>query len=399
MSPRGLFNSYSNIGTKPDQKPWEASLTRKLNILAFFGALNVIFALVVFIKLDYTYFFWDCIIVLSLAPVVVLFNSIGKYVWSAYLFSFIGYGMFGSLNLKMGENSHAFVLYFPLMMSIVQLLARREMMKHMIVILIVGFISTSLVMYGWREHWMEIQFTPEVLNKIRSINLFFGLFTTLLFVTTISYEGIRQEKVINNILREKEVLLAEVFHRVKNNMNIVTSLLNLKKNASSSLEVQEALEECRNRVFSMALVHQKIYSTQNFTKLNFKEYVSDLVSALRASVGSKQAIIDLECEAIDLELSHAIPCGLILNELITNSFKHATTPGGNLRVSIWIKQLNKEVMISYRDNGPGLPEQESMNADTLGLVLIKSLTEQLDAKFEFGNEKGFTFDLKFAVKQ
>jgi len=268
----------------------------------------------------------------------------------------------------------------------------------MIVVLVIGFLSACLVMYGLREHWMEVQFEPGVLDNIRTINLFFGLLTMLLFVSAISYEGMRQDKVINSILREKEVLLAEVFHRVKNNMNIVTSLLNLKKNASSSLEVQEALEECRNRVFSMALVHQKIYSTQNFTKLNFNEYVSDLVSALRDSVGSKQAIIDLECEAIDLELSNAIPCGLILNELITNSFKHAATPKGNLRVSIWIKQLNKEVMMSYRDNGPGLPEQESMNADTLGLVLIKSLAEQLDAKFEFGNEKGFNFDIKFSVK-
>ncbi|MBP9069269.1 MAG: sensor histidine kinase [Bacteroidia bacterium] len=398
MSLKGLFNTYSNIGTKPDHKPWEASFIRKLNLLAFFGTLNVIFALTVFLSFDYTYFFWDCVLVLIFAPLVLVLNTFGKYVWSAYLFSFIGYGMFGSLNLKMGDNSHAFILYFPLTMSIVQLLARREMMKHMIAVLAIGFLSASLVMYGLREHWMQVQFEPEVLNNIRTINLFFGLFTTLLFVTTMSYEGMRQEKLIHNVLREKEVLLAEVFHRVKNNMNIVTSLLNLKKNASSSLEVQEALEECRNRVFSMALVHQKIYSTRNFTKLNFKEYVSDLVSALRASVGSNQAIIDLECEAIDLELSNAIPCGLILNELITNSFKHATTPKGNLRVSIWIKQLNKEVMLSYRDNGPGLPEQESMNADTLGLVLVKSLAEQLDAKFEFGNEKGFTFDLKFAVK-
>ncbi|MBK7818499.1 MAG: hypothetical protein IPJ60_13890 [Sphingobacteriaceae bacterium] len=105
---------------------------------------------------------------------------------------------------------------------------------------------------------MLIPNAPEALNNLRTINLFFGLFTTLLFVVSISYESIRQENLIKGMLNEKEVLLAEVFHRVKNNMNIITSLLNLKKNASSSPEVQDALEECRNRVFSMALVHQKI---------------------------------------------------------------------------------------------------------------------------------------------
>ncbi|MBK6523330.1 MAG: sensor histidine kinase [Sphingobacteriaceae bacterium] len=361
--------------------------------------MNVFFALIIFLAFDYSYFIWDCILVILLAPMVVLLNSRGKYILASYWFSFIGFGMFASLNLKMGENSNAFLLYFPLVMSIVQMHARREMMKHMMIILGIGFFSACIVLYGLREHWMLIPNAPEALNNLRTINLFFGLFTTLLFVVSISYESIRQENLIKGMLNEKEVLLAEVFHRVKNNMNIITSLLNLKKNASSSPEVQDALEECRNRVFSMALVHQKIYSTKNIAKLNFKEYINELVNALRESVGSNQAIIELECEAIDLELSNAIPSGLILNELITNSFKHATTPKGNLRVSIWIKQLNKEVMLSYKDNGPGLPEQESMNADTLGLVLIKSLAEQLDAKFEFGNEKGFTFDLKFSVKK
>ncbi|MBK6523972.1 MAG: hypothetical protein IPG08_17615 [Sphingobacteriaceae bacterium] len=112
MSLKGLFNTYSNIGTKPDHKPWEASFIRKLNLLAFFGTLNVIFALTVFLSFDYTYFFWDCVLVLIFAPLVLVLNTFGKYVWSAYLFSFIGYGMFGSLNLKMGDNSHAFILYF-----------------------------------------------------------------------------------------------------------------------------------------------------------------------------------------------------------------------------------------------------------------------------------------------
>ncbi len=398
MSFKDLLNSYANTGTRPDHTAWEMALIRKLNILAFLGTINVSLGLIVFYSFNYSNFYWDCILVIVSAPLVILFNRLGKYVWAAYIFCSIGFGMFASLNLKMGPSSCAFLLYFPLVMIIVQLLGKKEMIKHMAIIFVIGFASACVVLYGSRHQWLVVEFSDDVMENIKTINLFFSLFTTFLFVTAVSFENARQEKLIKNILHEKEILLAEVFHRVKNNMNIVTSLLNLKKNSSSSLEVQEALEECRNRVFSMALVHQKIYTSKSFTRLNFKEYSNDLVNALRESVGASKANITLDCETIELELSHAIPCGLILNELITNSFKHAMTPKGNLSVSIWIKQVDNEVLLSYKDNGPGLPEQESMDSDTLGLVLIRSLSEQLDAKFEFGNEKGFTFDLKFAVK-
>lgn len=393
-----LFIGYANIGTKAGQKPWEVALIRRLNLLALFGALNVTFALSIFLYLEYKPFYMDCIWVLLVAPLIPICNNLGKYLWSAYIFGFIGFGLFGSLNLKMGSDSFAFLLYFPLVISMVQMYGRKEMMKHMIIILVIGFASACLVLYGFRQHWLGIVFSPDVLNTIKTINLFFGLFTTLLFVITISYEGIRQEKVISNMLHEKEILLAEVFHRVKNNMNIVTSLLNLKKNASGSKEVQDALEECRNRIFSMALVHQKIYSNKSFTKLDFKDYVGDLINALRVTIDSAQALIELECEIIDLELSNAIPCGLILNELITNSFKHAIAPKQQLRIRILIKQLDKEILISYKDSGPGLRPEEAMNKDTLGLDIIRSLSSQLDAQFEFGNDNGFTFDLRFPVK-
>jgi len=398
MFVKELFNAYVNIGTAGVQLSWQTALIRKLNLLSLFGAINVFFALGVFYWLGYDQFYVDCIWVILAAPVVPLLNKAGKFVWASYVFSFIGYGMFGSLNLKMGSSSFAFLLYFPLAMGIVQMFGRKEMIGHMIAILAIGFVSACVVIYGLRLHWLQLEFPIEVLENVRTNNLFFGLFTTLIFVVTISYESTRQEKFINNMLHEKEVLLAEVFHRVKNNMNIVTSLLNLKKNASSSLEVQEALEECRNRIFSMALVHQKIYSTKSFTRLDFKDYVSDLVNALRVSIDAAQALIELECEKIELELSNAIPCGLILNELITNSFKHAVKPGDQLRVRIRIIQLQNEVLIFYNDSGPGLPPEEAMKKNTLGLEIIRSLADQLDAAFEFGNEKGFSFDLKFPVK-
>lgn len=398
MPLKELFNSYCNLGVKPEHRSWETSMIRKLNLLALFGTINVSLCLLIFLFFGYDSFYWDCIIVLVFAPTVPLLNIKGKLVLAAYVFAFIGIGMFASLNLKMGPDSFAFLLYFPLGMSVIQLFSRQELLKHMVIALLCGMISVVLVLVGYRYHWLSLSFEKDVFENIRTINLFFSLFTTLLFVVIISYESIRQQMIINSALQEKEILLAEVFHRVKNNMNIVTSLLNLKKNASTSPEVQDALEECRNRIFSMALVHQKIYNTKSFTRIDLKDYVTDLISALRESMGENQSVIDLECEKIDLELSNAIPCGLILNELITNSFKHAAKPQHQLRIRILIKRLGKEMLISYSDSGPGLPAEEARSKNTLGLDIIRSLSSQLDGQFEFGNEKGFTFDLRFPVK-
>jgi two-component sensor histidine kinase len=179
-------------------------------------------------------------------------------------------------------------------------------------------------------------------------------------------------------------------------MNIVTSLLNLKKNASDSEVVKQALEECKNRVYSMALVHQNIYKTNNFTELDMKEYIHDLVDELLDSHGNT---LDTEtvvkCTDISLDLAKAVPFGLILNELITNSFKYARTPDKKLRIEIHVVKVNNDVSLLYRDNGPGMKEV-APKKNALGVELIKSLSEQVDGVFGFEKNAGLVFNLKFS---
>jgi two-component sensor histidine kinase len=201
------------------------------------------------------------------------------------------------------------------------------------------------------------------------------------------------------MLKEKEVLLAEVFHRVKNNMNIVTSLLNLKKEISNSQEVKDALEDCRNRVFSMALVHQTIFNNNSIVELNFKAYIESLTTEIKNSLGSNKPVdIHLDTELVMLDLSTAIPCGLILNELITNSFKYASSDDKSLVIDIKMRQLNNTVELEVRDNGKGLPDNWKQNSYSLGMELISSLCEQIDGTHQFKNDKGLVFNLSFKLK-
>jgi len=398
MSLKSTFNKFANIGIKPAYKPWEASLTRKLNLVTLIGSINTLIALGSFLLLDYSDFYLECIFVLMAAPSVLIFNYWKNYIWAAYSFYAIGFVFFMMLNLKMGIQSFVILLFFPLIISIVQLLSRKETVKHMAIIMTLCLITISFILIGYRYNWLFIYPTETVITNLQTISLFFSFSVTLAFIFTLSSESIKQEKLIGNMLDEKEVLLAEVFHRVKNNMNIVTSLLNLKKDSSDSKEVKDALEECRNRVFSMALVHQNIYNAKNFTNLSIKEYLHDLIDELTISMGSAENIqVFIDCEDINLNVSNAIPCGLIINELVTNSFKYGLNNKNKLRIDIEVKQNNKMINLRVRDNGPGIDFNNPKKYNSLGLDLVKSLSEQIDGEYSFKNDNGLVFDLKFKI--
>lgn len=209
----------------------------------------------------------------------------------------------------------------------------------------------------------------------------------------------KAEAVLKNSLREKEVLLQEIHHRVKNNMQIMTSLLRLQASNIEDVGVQEMFAESRNRIHSMALIHEKLYKSMDFTHINYARYVQTLVSHLFATynVNRKDVELKLSLDDIFLNINSAIPCGLLINELVSNSLKHAFPGGrkGEIRVALHQSKAGN-VNLVVGDTGVGFPKDVQWEApNSLGMQIILDLIRQLDAAVEFNGKNGTLFSIAF----
>jgi PAS domain S-box-containing protein len=188
-------------------------------------------------------------------------------------------------------------------------------------------------------------------------------------------------------LREKTVLLQEVHHRVKNNLAVVASLLGMRAEASESAEVKLALGESKQRVYSMALVHEYLYGNDHLDRIDFSEYAGRLVRGLYSTFAGEacRISIELDLDPIEIGIEQAVPCGLILNELLSNAFKYAFEGVKNGRVLISFHETAPgKLELAVEDNGVGLPAGSlgARNTATLGLRIVGILTSQLDGSLE-----------------
>jgi PAS domain S-box-containing protein len=211
----------------------------------------------------------------------------------------------------------------------------------------------------------------------------------------------KAETQIAASLKEKEVLLKEIHHRVKNNMAIVSALLQLQAKFSSEENVKRLLKDSQSRIGSMALVHEKLYQTQNFVNINFREYVEELASHLLETYGKKKGDIGLllSIDDISLNIDTMIPCGLILNELVTNSLKYAFEGIEKPEISISLERDNNQGTLVYSDNGTGIPAHVDFpSSKSLGLQIISMLSLQLKGKVELERDNGTRFIIKLELQ-
>jgi two-component sensor histidine kinase len=376
----------NNLGIKwPNTaQEWEKDLVRRVNFLNLIGCFNVITSLIVFNIIGFKPLNIHFFIVLGLAGGVIALNYFRMYVLGSYLFFAIGVYLLGIATLYMHLESNVLMYFFPLTLSIVQLFGRKELFKHLIIWCIIYFLSISfLIIFG--PNYYPIQISVNHMNLLKVFNGLFAFFCGLMQITVITWLNIKQEERIRSVIEEKRLLLAELYHRVKNNLNIVTSLINIKKNNSQSKEVIDALEDCRGRVYSMALVHQQMYSESRVGNLNMMSYLVELIRNVEHAFGGEaDVILEVNSEELMLPISKAVPIGLIMNELITNSYKHANLPNQKLIVNIHVSQVGNSMQIELTDNGPGINLDKQNNQNTLGFELIRSLCEQIDASFIVG---------------
>lgn len=251
-------------------------------------------------------------------------------------------------------------------------------------------------------------FSGEILYKTKKGNEFWGsLAVRLILIGGRQYQSVRiaditaQKNVESQIqasLKEKETLLSEIHHRVKNNLAVVSGLLGLQAEYVEDKKAKELFEESRNRIHSMALIHDKLYQHETLAKINFNAYINDLVEHITQSYASTSTDIQFSvtCNDIFLDIKNAIPCGLILNELISNSFKHAFKDQKVGEIKIVCTKMGEKFTMMVSDNGIGYDFENGLKRpQSLGLTLIGALAQQVSGTVKTTFNNGTAYYISF----
>jgi len=213
-------------------------------------------------------------------------------------------------------------------------------------------------------------------------------------------ERVRIQESMTAALKEKEILLKEINHRVKNNLQVVSSLINLQSKSLKDPDDRVMFKDCQSRIKSMVLIHERLYYLKSLTKIDFTKYIHDLAAGLFASYVVDTKKIKFRINVVDnitLTVNHAIPCGLIVNELVSNALKHAFSDSRQGEICIDFRQEpDTTYTLSIEDNGKGLPAgMDVYRTPSLGLQIVLTLVEQLNGTFEVLRNKGTLFKIRF----
>jgi two-component sensor histidine kinase/sensor domain CHASE-containing protein len=210
-----------------------------------------------------------------------------------------------------------------------------------------------------------------------------------------SYE--REQQQILNSLREKETLLKEIHHRVKNNLQVVSSLLSLQRSQTTDPRAIVPLRESQHRVLAMAALHEYLYQSHDLTRVDTRAYLTHVVRVLTEAYQQQHRLsLQLELSEIPLDVDRAIPCGLITNELVSNALKYACVEGKETHITVALRLREREIELEVADDGPGLPSGLSIeSAQTLGLMLVQLLTEQIGGSLAVEAAPGARFRIRF----
>ncbi|MDZ7757887.1 histidine kinase dimerization/phosphoacceptor domain -containing protein [Rhodohalobacter sp.] len=246
----------------------------------------------------------------------------------------------------------------------------------------------------------EDYFSSGILNS-GQISLFFRMLIALLFGSAIYFmiSAYRANKRNVEALKEKEVLISEIHHRVKNNLAVISSLIDLQRLETDDEYVIDILQKTQNRIHSIAGVHELLYNSDDLSSIPFRQYLSNLINRhLDVYVEDKKSIdVKIDSSVETLSINQALPLGVLISELVTNSFKHAFTDKTEGEIHLNVTSDRDYVHVQYFDNGPGFQKEQFEDGKGLGITIIKALIGQLQAKYKLESEDGFK--LKFSFKK
>ncbi len=409
-----ILGNLINLGVKSEMEFYEKREARMVNLFAWIAFVGSVAGIttVFFINAKYPTFIATFSVFTALA--VLLLNFKGYHNLATYTFVTTTCVSIFIIVQQYAVNVGNYLYFFPLIFCVA--LVHNPTKSNLRTIILYSIIAISFLC-AWLFDIDSLKNTTvserdnEILLVYNSVLTFFiTVIMVYLVVKLINRQNneslglLKKEqdaqKIIAQSLKEKETLLAEIQHRVKNNLAIITGLLNLQTEKAPCEESKLLMIESRNRVMSIAMVHERLYKKDNLSKINFKQYLSELVQELVKSfpIQSKQIEIIEELAVIELEITKAVPVGLIVNEAITNSLKHAFN-SVNEKPSIKIKMqlIYDRIQICITDNGVGFADINSRKDSALGLSLIESLCDQIDAQVVFKNENGACVSIVFPI--
>ncbi len=216
-------------------------------------------------------------------------------------------------------------------------------------------------------------------------------------------EEINKQRQLSQLLEEKEVLMKEIHHRTKNNLQVITSMLNLQVQNTENNEIKQALRDTQNRIYSMALIHQSLYQNKNYSSINISDNITSLVQNILYSFNKSDIAPEFDIEDIILDLNTSVPLSLIINEIITNIAKYAFPQGfkRDKKINISLKRTDHTIYFQAKDNGVGATKDKIENTNSTGFIIITSLAEQIGAELKIHSEinKGTTVSLTIPLIQ
>lgn len=404
-----FWNNLSFVGVKDSYNSKlikRISLTNQFCVIAFFvcffsGFNNY--------SLGDTFSFFIIELTALLSICVFVFNNLGFHKFAtSFLLALLSTVIF-YFDSYSGFLSGTYLYYFPLILAIAFLhdFKEKSLLIFHLCLPIVYLLINAITHY---DLFPSPFLSDESRYQMFVLNLTFsaasiGFFMYLTISNNIKESNVYEQRLnerkateltIKHALTEKEVLLAEIHHRVKNNLAIIASLFNLQLSTLENEEAKNILIESKNRVKSMALIHDRLYKSDNMSDVDFSKYTKELIDEIQFSYPtfSKGVIVNTLINNIRLNVNTAIPCGLILNELLTNCYKYAFLGRESGIIDIEFTSIGNKLRLIVKDNGVGLKE-DYRNSDSLGMVVVQSLSEQLDGDYKFVVDNGTTFELKF----
>jgi two-component sensor histidine kinase len=408
-----VFNRLINIGITNNLNGYQKRETRILNIISLIifiglliGATNIFF-----IGSLYPYIF-TILVAIGTASILVL-NHLRKY--NAALYSFI---ITLICALIYASNYYprsvgTMVYFFPVIFCVALIHNPNKPKHHLPLQFGLVFFGFFISQFKQLPFIQPGDFSSEQLSILRYYNLYVSILVTIVMVFLVVKQSNKHYHELNSLihklednqvlisssLKEKEILLAEVQHRVKNNLAVIIALFKFQQDNSTNEETKIDLNEARNRVLSIAMVHEQLYKKDDLSKIDLEIYLSELLrEILRSHPIYSNAIIRTQIANITLDITKTIPVGLIVNEVLTNSLKHGfkslnKTP----EIEVSIALANDIISVKMKDNGIGFPEHLEKNNNSLGISLIESLTEQIEGKLTLSNNNGAQVEFSFHI--